>query len=407
MKFQSLMLPKNIWAIGLMSLCINLSSVIIFSLSPLYLTKVLGVTTLGLGFIEGIVEFISWLTRIFAGIISDIFRKRKPLLVVSVILSCLARPIFAFASSIPGIFIARVLDRLANGLQASPREALVGDSTPPQKRGASYGLRQSLGLVGSALGAILTMFWLLYFGDQFSQIFWFAAVPPVIALIVVLGSIKEKESSLSKEEAALRKEQRFQLHHMRFLPASYWRLLLVSFLFMLSGYSGSFMIIRGECITHSTSIAPAIMIVQNVCAMLIAYPMGRMFDRFKHQKLLIFGFLMVGVANTVLAFAQSGTMILLGAGLWGIQLASNQSLLTAKIAQYSTPLNRGTAFGFFYITSGTAIFLANAIVGKISKEYTLEMAFHYSTVMAVLAILSLFLLRDKKKKMENKENVKC
>ena len=109
---KALQLPKSIWAIGLMTLLMNLSTVIVFSLSPLYLTKVLGVSALGIGFLEGIVDFISWLTRVFSGMISDALRKRKPLLLIAISLTCLARPLFAMASTVYGIFVSHCCTQL-------------------------------------------------------------------------------------------------------------------------------------------------------------------------------------------------------------------------------------------------------------------------------------------------------
>ena len=200
-KIEAFKLPRSIWAIGLMTLLMNVSTVIIFSLSPLYLTKVLGVTALGIGFLEGIVEFISWTTRVFSGIISDAMRKRKPLLVLAVGLTCIARPLFAVASSIGGIFISRGMDRIANGLQAPPRDALIGDSTPKERRGAAYGLRQSLGMVGSTAGAIITLLWIQQSDGNFTQLFWFASITPFVALIFIMLMVKDKPVVASKEEA--------------------------------------------------------------------------------------------------------------------------------------------------------------------------------------------------------------
>src|SRR3546814_279202 len=134
-KYSVFSLPKSIWGIGLVTLLVNLSSVIIFSLSPIYLTTVLGVSTFNLGILEGFVEATSWFTRIFAGILSDYLYRRKPILVFAYTLSALSRPIFAIAPSLGWIAGARLIDRFSNGLQATPREALVGDLAPQSLKG--------------------------------------------------------------------------------------------------------------------------------------------------------------------------------------------------------------------------------------------------------------------------------
>jgi MFS family permease len=144
-------IPMSIWAIGFVSLLVNASSVIIFSLYPIYAIEVLGVSLIGLGFIEAVVEAISWFTRIFAGVLSDYLHRRKPILLAAYGLAAGSRFIFPIAPDVSWLVGARALDRLANGLQASPRDALVGDAAPPHLKGASYGLQKTLGLLDPLL----------------------------------------------------------------------------------------------------------------------------------------------------------------------------------------------------------------------------------------------------------------
>ena len=161
----------------------------------------------------------------------------------------------------------------------------------------------------------------------------------------------------------------------------------------MATYSGAFMILRAEEILHVATVGPAVMIAQNTLAMLVAYPLGRLFDRFDHRYLLALGFSVVLFANTIFSLADSLIMILAGACFWGVQMGINQSLLTAKVASTTTAANRGTAFGIYYITAGSAIFLANAIVGNLAKDFGLQNAFYYSSGMAILAILCLPMLK--------------
>lgn len=398
MKLDALRLPRSIWAIGLMTLLLNLSTVIIFSLSPLYLTQVLGVSTLSVGLLEGVVEFISWTTRVFSGVISDAMRKRKPLLVTSVVMTCVARPLFALGTNVLDVFLSRGLDRVANGLQAPPREALIGDAAPKNKQGASFGLRQSLGVLGSAVGAILTYLWLSQEGGEFQHIFWFASFMPFLALIVILFFVQDK-FALKAEVSAQKSGRKRPLHfdQIKTLKKEYWFLLVIAFIFCSSTYSGAFIILRGEEITKAATIGPAVMIAQNILAMLVAYPLGKLFDRWDHRYLLAGGFSMVVMANLFFTFGQSFVFVMVGAALWGVQMGINQSLLTAKISSVTTDSNRGTAFGVYYLTAGSAIFLSNTMIGYFARDFGLKHAFFYSSAMAVLAALCLFRLKQSKK----------
>ena len=397
---NSFNIPKSIFAIGIITLLMNISTVIVFSLSPIYLTTVLGVNISNIGVIEGVIEFISWLTRVFAGIISDILKKRKPLLILAIFMTCIARIIFSFANKITDVFISRSLDRVANGLQASPRDALIGDLTQKKQRGAAYGMRQSLGMLGSALGAIITFVVLYDQSDNFSTVFTIATIPPILALFIIMFAIHEKQSYPAQDN--ITKQKRFNITQVQTLKTQYWKLLLLGFIFMLSNYSGAFIILHGKSIVNLNTIAPAIMIVQNICAMAVAYPVGKTFDRFNHKILIFLGFCTVIIANIIFTQSNSIYTILLGSAIWGIQMGVNQSFLNAKLSSLTTKKNRGTGFGIFYITLGSGILISNTIVGRITDIFGFHSSFYYSMMMACIAALSVPLLIENSYK-----DIKC
>jgi MFS family permease len=400
--FSVFSLPRTVWAIGIVTLLMNLSTIVIFSLSPLYLTAVLGVSTLSLGIYEGVVEALAWSTRIFSGVISDYLRKRKPLLLFASSLTALSRPIFALAPSFGWIFFARSLDRLGNGLQATPREALVGDVAPPQSKGACYGLRQTLGVTGSLIGALIIILWTGKDMDvgAYQSIFWGAAIPPILGLIILFFFVKEvKEKPLSNPLSAL--EDRFSFKDFRLLGGPYWRVVFVASLFMLSNYSGAFMILQAHAVADHIHIAPLTMVFQNLASMCAAYPIGRLSDRIDRRKLLAAGFLLTIISNLFLGWATGQTTVLIGALLWGAQLGITQSLLVAKIADATVPRVRGTAFGIYYLTIAGSLFATNFLAGKLfdlKEVFSLftgpQTLFVISSIFAFLALLCLPLIRS-------------
>jgi MFS family permease len=384
-------LPLTIWGVGLVTLLLNFSTIIIFSLSPLYLRKEFGISCLGLGMLEGVVEFFALTTRIFAGVISDVLHKRKPLLFGSIALAAIARPIFPLATSMSWIYLSRILDRIANGLQATPREALIGDYAPVGLRGASYGLRESLGKIGSFLGAALTVLWCLLHLSSYREIFWVASIPPLIAVLLVVFLVKDV---VYTEESKRPKPSIFSWSNVTKLNREFWLVILISFLFMHSNYAGTFMLLQAKQVVQSDVIAPLCMTVQNIAAMLTAYPIGYLFDRWNHRVLLGLGLLIVIAANTCLTFATSWELILLGAAFWGIQMAMTQTLLVASVAANCQQENRGTAFAIYYLFIGLSFLASNMIVGKLSDLYSLPYGFSYSSLIAALAFFFLPLIKN-------------
>lgn len=262
--------------IGFASFLINVSSIIVFTISPSYLKDYLGVTTMGIGFIQGTIDCMAWFIRILSGIISDYLSKRKIIFLFSIGLLFLSRLTFLFAPNFIWFFFAKSLDRLGNGLQATPREALVGDLAPYNKKGACYGLRHSLGVAGSFVGSLLMLLVIHNSSSYYVTLFRVAAIPPALALLILFWQVQDinfKNNKSTKEKTKL------ILSHITNLSGDYWYLIGVASLFMLSNYSGAFMILHAENVVANKTIGPIAMIVQNSAAMCAAYPVGYLSDR--------------------------------------------------------------------------------------------------------------------------------
>jgi len=398
-------IPKSVWGIGLVTLLMNLSTIVIFSLSPKYLTTVLGISVAGLGIFEGLVEFSSWLTRVFAGIISDFLSKRKPILLFAYSIAAFSRPIFAIAHHVNWIFFARTIDRIGNGLQATPREALVGDHSPKSKKGACYGMRQTLGMTGSLIGAALIIYWITSQGEDYVTIFWLASIPPILAVLVLIFMVKESpiatKNKASNDDNHEKKSFTSTLKNIGSLRAEYWRVVFVGAFFMLSNYSGAFMILQANSIVGTLTIAPQIMVVQNFMAMLAAFPIGKLSDKVDRRYLLAIGFTLVIIANLFFAYATSAFEMFIGAGLWGIQMGITQSLLMAKVADTTPKIMRGTGFGCYFISVGLMLYISNQLTGYLYDLHGPKYAFITSSIIAGLACLSLPLIKPSKKLKTN------
>ena len=139
--------PRSVVALGFVSLFMDISSEIIHSLLPVFLVAVLGASALSVGFIEGIAEATSQITKLFAGAISDWIGKRKPLILAGYGLAALTKPLFPLASGLGVVMVARFFDRIGKGIRGAPRDALIGDVTPIELRGTAFGLRQAMDTV--------------------------------------------------------------------------------------------------------------------------------------------------------------------------------------------------------------------------------------------------------------------
>ena len=176
-------IPRGVWVVGGVSMLMDISSESIHSLLPLFMVTTLGTSVLVIGLIEGLAEAIS-----------DYLGKRKGLALLGYGLGALSKPFFALASSSGMVLGARLMDRAGKGIRGAPRDALVADITPPELRGAAYGLRQSMDTTGAFLGPLLAVGLMLLLHNDFRAVFWIALIPGFLSVALLYFGLKEPKT---------------------------------------------------------------------------------------------------------------------------------------------------------------------------------------------------------------------
>src|SRR4051812_45230327 len=184
-------MPRTVWALGFVSLFMDLSSETIHALLPLFLTVTLGVSVTIVGVIDGIAEATASISKVFSGWLSDRMGRRKPLILLGYGLAALSKPLFPLANSAGLVLGARFADRIGKGLRGAPRDALVADVTPPEMRGRAFGLRQAMDTVGGFSGPLLAVALMFLFANDMRAVFWVALVPAILCVLCVLGGVED------------------------------------------------------------------------------------------------------------------------------------------------------------------------------------------------------------------------
>src|SRR3954469_3841615 len=186
-------IPASVWVLGFVSMLMDVSSEMIHALLPIYLVTVLGASMVTVGVIEGIAEATASITKIFSGALSDKLGKRKLLAALGYGLAAFTKPVFPLASSIGWLMAARFIDRIGKGIRGAPRDALIADIAPPELRGASFGLRQSLDTVGAFLGPLLAIWLMFLAANNFTLVFWVAVIPAFMSFAVIVFAVSDPE----------------------------------------------------------------------------------------------------------------------------------------------------------------------------------------------------------------------
>jgi len=381
-------MPAGIWVLGFVSLLMDVSSEMIHSLLPLFMVTILGTSTMAVGVVEGLAESLALVVKVFSGTLSDYWGKRKGLTVLGYALGAFTKPLFALATGVGFVLIARLLDRVGKGVRGAPRDALIADIAPPEIRGAAFGLRQSLDTVGAILGPLLAVGLMLLWADDFRAVFWVAVVPGLMSVGLLLFGIREpaqRQTSTGRNPIQWDTLARFQ--------SAYWWVVGFGAIFTLARFSEAFLVLRAQQGGIPVALVPLVMVAMNVIYAGSAYPFGALADRMRHTTLLALGVLVLIAADLVLASDDHWSIVLIGVGLWGLHMGMTQGLLAAMVANTVPADLRGTAYGFFNLASGVAMLMASMLAGFLWDQLGAPFTFYAGAAFCATALLGLILYR--------------
>jgi len=374
-------IPRTVWALGFVSMSMDISSEMIHSLLPVFLISVLNSSAMAVGFIEGVAEAVALISRTFSGALSDWFGKRKVLIFSGYALGTLTKPLFALATGVNLVFAARLLDRIGKGVRGAPRDALVADVSPDNIRGAAYGLRQSLDTVGAILGPLLAMVLMIVTASNFRTVFWFAVVPGLLAVAIIVFAVKEPPNLPSQS-----KQRSIHWRDINELSAAYWMVVGVGSIFTLARFSEAFLLLRAVSVGVTASMIPFMLVIMNVFYSLTAYPVGRLSDRLGRTGLLAVGLMVLIASDLTLSLAETSFQVAAGTALWGLHMGLTQGLFSAMVADTASHNIRGTAFGIFSMASGFSMLVACLIAGWLWELYGAIATFCAGAVFATLTL---------------------
>ncbi|WP_059775844.1 MFS transporter [Burkholderia ubonensis] len=377
-------IPRTVWALGFVSLLMDLSSELVHALLPVYLVTTMGMSVVALGVLEGAAEATALIVRIFSGAISDWLGRRKALLLAGYGLAALTKPMFPLAHG-PGLVIAaRLIDRFGKGIRGAPRDALVADVAPPEIRGACYGLRQSMDTVGAVGGPLLAIALMFVFADHIRAVLWFASIPAFATLAVLTFGVREPAAARAGRVNPFRSP--LDRRALRMFSARYWYVVAIGATFTLARFSEAFLVLRAQQTGMDVAWVPSVMVVMSLAYTLSAYPVGVVSDRLDRRALLAIGMALLIGADLLLGARADAATVLTGVAVWGLHMGFTQGILAAMVADTAPAEWRGTAFGLFNLASGVAMLLASAIAGWIWQRFGAPAMFFTGAAIVVVPL---------------------
>ncbi|MFM6962892.1 MAG: MFS transporter [Micrococcales bacterium] len=377
-------IPTGIWMLGFVSLLMDVSSEMIHSLLPIFMVGTLGATTLMVGTLEGFAESTAMIIKVFSGVISDWIGKRKALAVFGYGLSALTKPMFPLAGSFATVATARMADRVGKGLRGAPRDAMVAELAAPEIRGAAFGLRQTLDTIGAFTGPLLAVVLMWIWADNYRAVFWVAAIPAVLAVLVLQFGVHEP-----KLPAETKRANPISRTNLARLSSGFWVVVAISAIFSLARFSEAFLVLRTQVDHIPVMLVPLVMVLMNVIYSATAYPFGKLSDRVSHRAMLAWGLAVLVLSDLALAFNGGIASLSVGIVLWGVHMGMTQGLFSAIVAKHAPADLRGTAFGVFNLANGFALLASSTIAGALWSAISYQGTFIAGALFATMAALSL------------------
>lgn len=377
-------IPPGIWALGFVSLLTDLGSEMVHGLLPIMLVGSVGASVLAVGLLEGAAEGLAMIVKVFSGYFSDRLGRRKPLVLLGYGLAAVAKPLFPLADSFGVILGARLIDRFGKGIRGAPRDALISELAPAEARGASFGLRQSLDTVGAVLGPLLASGLLALTLLDVRGVLWVATIPGVLAVALILVGVREAEPS----EPRARRAAPIDRHALRLLDRAYWRVVVVGTSLALARFGEAFLVLRASERGLADAWAPMVLVVMSLVYTLIAYPAGRLSDRWPRRRVVALGLVALIASDLTLGLADTPAIVLVGVALWGVHMGLSQGVLASLIADVTPSELRGTAFGLFNLTSGVAMLIASGLAGLLWQTLSPAAPFFVGAALALITLLA-------------------
>ena len=373
---------RSVLALGWVSLLTDVSAEMIYPLLPGFLTKNLGAGPAAVGLIEGIAEATASLTKIGSGVWSDRVRRRKPLVLLGYGIAGIARPLVAFAHVWTQVLAIRFADRVGKGIRTSPRDALLADVVPAERRGRAFGLQRAMDNAGALVGPLLSALLLkLAFVDE-RGIFLLAAVPGLAAILVLWLAVPDTARRRETGEKARGASEP--------LPADFWKVIAVFAFFTLANSTDAFLLLRAQDAGVAVWQLPLIWAFFNGVKAATGVPGGALADRAGRVPAIALGWLIYALSYAGFAFVARPVAVWGLFALYALFFGLTEGSERAFVADLVPEQLRGRAYGMFYAAVGVTALPASIVFGLLWKRFGPRVAFLTGAAVALAAAVALW-----------------
>jgi MFS family permease len=327
---------------------------------------------------EGVADSVSSLLRLFSGAWSDRAGSRKAFVIFGYALAALSRPLSGLAGRPWHLFATRTADRIGKGIRASPRDAMIADSTAPEMRGRAFGFHQAMDHLGAAVGPLLAMLFLFLWPGQLRTLFLLTVIPGILVVVLISVALQEKFPTETKEKPAPPQS----LHPLNWRFRFY---LIALVLFTLGNSSDAFLLVRSSELGVPQALLPLLWCLFHIVKTASNLIAGHWTDRAGARPLLVIGWLAYGAVYLCFALAQSAWHAWIIFLIYGFVYSLTEPAAKAMVTELVPAERKGLAFGWFHFAIGIAALPSSLIFGWLYDAFGAWMAFGWGAASAALA----------------------
>jgi MFS family permease len=389
-------IQKNVIILGIVSFLTDVSSEMIFPILPLFLTNILGVGKEIIGLIEGIADSISSLFDIFVGYFSDVQGKRREFVIAGYGLSAILKFFLVFANTWQPILVIRGAERLGKSIRTSPRDAIIAESSDEKVRGTAFGLHRAMDTLGAITGPAIAYLILRALGEvegTYRTIFLIATIPAFLAVAAIIFFVREPKPAGAQAAKTKPAKARFW-DALRAFDSRYKRFLFISCLFSLAYFSFALLIVRANDIGMTPEDILLVYLLYNVVYFLVSVPAGWLSDKVGRKPVIAASFILYGLICIGFIFLDQPWQIAALFAVYGVFVATDESVNKAYISDMTTEEKRGMALGA-YNSAVAAVYLpANAIFGAVWAVLGVAAAFSAAAAVSIAAGIAMFVVPE-------------